>query len=357
MERDFNVVWVLGSGFSKSLGGPLLNELLSISRRERLLHADTTVSAIHWGEFLDQWAPFITLFDQDKTERQRQPWANAEEFIELLELASRSTKSGLMSELTKGVRGDSLSMRDVAIMGRKYIAAVTHEFVASSDPAMERWAPYRRWAERLDDRDNIISFNYDLVVETAAKAVNVQIQRTELSPDAKAQLHKVHGSVDWSSPLGKEQIANVSCNPFSTIVNGLSEVAIGVPGPGKQQASGKTFLAQWNAARQALTIADVIIFVGYRFPPTDSFARSELLNAIKANQQQDLTIRMVLGPQFSDDVLRLESLLLWSLRHRQRVDIEQARSAYHSAPWLKLIREPLYAEDFLAVFDPVELRD
>lgn len=61
----------------------------------------------------------------------------------------------------------------------------------------------------------------------------------------------------------------------------------------------------------AVTHADAIALLGYRFPPTDSLSRMRLLSAIRANQNSRVPISVVLGPvTTSPDAQRLRSLLL-----------------------------------------------
>jgi len=64
------------------------------------------------------------------------------------------------------------------------------------------------------------------------------------------------------------------------------------------------------AATAALKTADAIVFVGYRFPPTDSAARRILIDAIGENDKQHIVLHTVLGPKVHDDQTeRLKAML------------------------------------------------
>jgi hypothetical protein len=39
----------------------------------------------------------------------------------------------------------------------------------------------------------------------------------------------------------------------------------------------------WIEAKEALRMADVVVFMGYRFPPTYAEARGQLLDALREN--------------------------------------------------------------------------
>ena len=328
------VVWVLGSGFSRSLGGPLLDELMERSRFERVMAWQPD----EFKNLHDPWKNLVdTFLGKKKKEKRRRPWRDAEEFIEMIELARLGDAAG---QRMMDLRMLGQQPTEAAPLARRYLAAVTHEFVDGADAGLERWQPYRAWAAQLQRSDHVISFNYDLVVERAYVAAtegDEEISRT--TNKQEGQLHKVHGSVEWSFyiPDGRNDEVSDTQDVMRIITNGNYEPAIGVPGPGKMSSCTTAFRPMWQAATAALQNADVIVFVGYRFPPSDSYAKMTLLQAIRENKQDVLTLRLVLGPKRSDDVARLEGLLQWALRGR-------------AGPF-ELIHEPLLAEDFLAVFD------
>jgi hypothetical protein len=95
----------------------------------------------------------------------------------------------------------------------------------------------------------------------------------------------------------------------------------------------------WHVAEIVLRKADVVIFVGYRFPPTDAEARGRLLGALMRNSAPDLRLYTVLGPNDDPDNRRLETLLRYATAQRE-------------AGQGKVERVHLWAQDFMSVYQP-----
>ena len=128
------------------------------------------------------------------------------------------------------------------------------------------------------------------------------------------------------------------------------------PGPTKR-ISTKELKAIWDGALGHLKEADAIVFVGYRFPPTDAEAREKLLSAIENNQApsrdgtRHLSIEIVLGPAVSDDVVRLRQLVRAVLLRSGRK--ESGKNVSGPTFWIRTHR--MYAEDFFTVWHPSQL--
>ena len=119
---------------------------------------------------------------------------------------------------------------------------------------------------------------------------------------------------------------------------GTREVVIGLPGPKKRGLHAGILRELRGAAVQALQGAGQVIFVGYRFPPTDADARRFLLEAIRNNWTNGGPlgeISVVLGSNTeSQDVKRLHHLLNTVVDTSPNADVRVL---------------PLFAEDFLSV--------
>src|SRR5262249_22181997 len=94
----------------------------------------------------------------------------------------------------------------------------------------------------------------------------------------------------------------------------------------------------WSEALATIKIARRIVFVGYRFPPTDADAKRDILGTIAGHENSGaLRIETVLGPRVeSDDSVRLRKLLDFT-RRLTRDQIDQI---------------PLFAEDYLLRITP-----
>ncbi len=379
-----SVVWVLGSGFSKSLGGPLLDELFQPHRLELLRSAWWTlhkseVEADRWSKLVERWKNLVDFYVSKippktptwggKSKTTPKFFQNAEEFVELLQLAAESDESA-QATVRAMYSGSDLKLENIAQHAEDaitYLAAVMHSFLVRRSPNNERWAPYRRWAETMQAHDRVITFNYDRVVETAAhaeeRAASGQPVEELHSKETPWWLYKLHGSVDWAMAEGACVFGK---HPDDVLLNRRMLPAIAIPGPAKRTHCTTLFSVLWVQAMEAMQKTGTIVFVGYRFPPTDNDAKRQLLEAIRDNEQPHLTVRIVLGPPKGDDVQRLEGMLRWSLRHRHDITTGPLPKVLplNHPDWpgrklgtFRIVHEPMWAEDFLAVFDRETLHE
>ena len=344
------IVWVLGAGFSKPLGGPLLAEMLTSVGASRVAAAFPQSSyGILYGEPADSIRNVYARYGptSEKAPGYKKHWDNAEEYLEFLDAAA-------YAEENRGERAPLVQLRNSlfgarppssAEVAKRLMAAECCTFYKDADPESEKWQPYRRWVRELGEGDSVITFNYDCVVEEVAKAAGVQNALTVAMPGqplpAKSiPLLKLHGSVDWR--LSGGQVMQ-SGHPHYALVGREGEIVIASPGPTKRDVVTKHLDPLWQLASGCLREASAIAFLGYRFPPTDSTAREKLLGAIGQNAHNPLAVHVVLGPRAkSDDVLRLEGMLGHVLAGR--VDGKHTVTAH-----------PMGAEDFMALFVPGQL--
>jgi hypothetical protein len=151
-----------------------------------------------------------------------------------------------------------------------------------------------------------------------------------------APVLKLHGSVDWC--VSDQKVAVDSKEDLPVRCHGDSLV-LGVPGPNKAGIRNeiRALDGLWESAIEAIRNAARIVFVGYRFPQTDAYARVEFLHAIlfAAKAANLKSVEIVLGPDLGDkDVARMKQLLGYALREYEKI-----------VP--KVL--PLYAEDFLSL--------
>jgi hypothetical protein len=352
------VAWILGAGFSRPLGGPLLNDLFggSLYRRMNASMARRGQSADRFRELHDVFAPHDSRTGSWHLDASR-PWANAEEFIDLLESAAETKDPALLKLLEYDECTRANRIDQTARHARAYLAAATHFFVpqdrATTD-RLESWRPYRTWAECVEPRDAIITFNYDLVPETVIGRERLWIATSERTAidQSKVALLKLHGSVSWVRALAGNRIFEAD-DPYETLgATDGRDFVLGVPGPSKVAcANGEDFRAIWEHAEQALTDADVIVMIGYRFAETDNEAKRRLLGAISRNTRPKLTLRIVLGLE-SPDSHRVAGMLRWALRKRgiilgsedpQTVNVPNA----YGRAVLDVV--PMWSQDFLTV--------
>jgi hypothetical protein len=345
------IVWILGAGFSRALGGPLLPDLLSrpseVRIRGRFKRFSDRLFSTEGGGLIRR---IVESHGWQRSNSDEPAWRDAEEFLEFLDLAAESGHdSPPLLTLRQYANTPGLGVegaRALAAAAKRLVAAECC-FFSPCDVAYEKWAPYVAWASRIEDTDTVITFNYDRVVEEArkkaGKALDVRLQPGGLQ--VGPALLKLHGSVDWR--VNAEGRIHQIGVPEYAVSCGDEEIAIASPGLTKARFVERLQVL-WDLAEQAIKTAGAIVFVGYRFPPTDANARERLLRAISENMLPGLRVHTVLGPKRDEHTFRLEELLTRALKMGGR---ERSTGGL----LLSLYVHPLFAEDFLGLASRKEL--
>jgi hypothetical protein len=139
------VVWILGSGFSKGLGGPLLKDLLT-KRRYDLVNVTFTDPPLPSGRIFA-----YNIFDRYR-EAPAKPgyWEHAEEFLDFVDAASEPTspRYGLLTKLLHEVTQSATveELRDYALLS---VASECSTYTAKATLKGESWEPYLRFKDSL----------------------------------------------------------------------------------------------------------------------------------------------------------------------------------------------------------------
>jgi hypothetical protein len=247
---------------------------------------------------------------------------------------------------------EHVAIEELGDAAKRLVAAACCAFLRGASPDQERWRPYRLWAGALEDSDTLVTFNYDRVLESL-NAFDIFVP-SGYQATGRPIVFKMHGSVDWqrtTEPDGSPIYGIGPRKEFALDCPG-PEIGIATPGPSKA-ISTKELAPVWDAALTKLKEAEVIVFVGYRFPPSDAEARERLLGAIRDNEKTRLDVHTVLGPrQHADDVVRLAQMLKAILRQAGRH--EEPHKDVERSYWVQ--PHALYAEDFFTVWSRDLLR-
>lgn len=381
MPEKLNRVWVLGAGFSRSLGAPLLDDLLSLNAWTEVdaRYGDNKnlegYRAIYWLYH------YGTQFREGVPEQQRvagvRAWQDPEDFLERLATAVDSAVvqkkiAGLYQALhnqlgSVGVPETLMSPAELDVLGRRLVGAACCAFLDDVDhhaiASLERWQPYRDWFRHLGGLDTLVTFNYDRVIEllnrwsgevkgyspinTVATREDAEIAKVARELGRSAPLLKLHGSVDWQRVSDRE--VKRSEDPRCVLNCKNDQIALATPGPSKSKVAKLLFEAIWAAAESALKTADEIYFLGFRFPPSDSEARSRLLSAIRENKEATaVRFHVVLGPDARDPrCVRLTELLRGVAKQAGRTPFGEAGDKKYGVHVY-----PMNAEDFLSLWNP-----
>src|SRR4051812_45259845 len=104
MANGMKAVWILGSGFSKSLGGPLLNDLLTERGRVEI--------ASRFPKLSDLWGKAHKVYQEhlrnDEVKAGARLWAHAEEFLDLVDVAVENPDSTANAVLRQAMKLSSM---------------------------------------------------------------------------------------------------------------------------------------------------------------------------------------------------------------------------------------------------------
>ena len=350
------VVWILGSGFSKGLGGPLLYELLTDKARiETHDQYPRLPDRRIVYDFFRNYGPDGAKY-----------WAHAEEFLDFVDAAIEepsSTRRQFLERLVKGMGDKAPSVDDFRKLAILAIATECSTFVDRGSLDSEAWDPYVDWAVKRRPNDAVVTFNYDQVLEKLGTDASVKhlgeetVVRpgaTSSVPDSNCPIYKLHGSTTWGidrtggfSAFDTNEFVSLKGDPGNIFRN-----LIATPGATKLSQCEGLLRPLWDKAITKIRAADVIVFMGYRFPPSDSYSRRMLLGAIGGNTRPSVRIHTVLGPDVGGEAtVRLVSMLKHVLEGSGRTE----RATAGTAPSYQLLPQPLYVEDFLTVVTPKAL--
>jgi hypothetical protein len=220
---NMRTVWLLGAGFSKSLGGPLLVDLF----RPRSWQADQErFQEMTFPKLADELFHTRACFNAGKRDGL---WADAEEFLVFVDAAYRpgndGVKLGLLQELGSRIdwgyedlmpswRVEKSKFRreiwnDFGRIARRCLTAECSAFLTDLDPKDERWHPYDAWARSLQrEWDTVIYFNYDRVLETLEERAHVALSTAPTGRHASDGLWRVARSacVEIARQCGLEEM-------------------------------------------------------------------------------------------------------------------------------------------------------
>jgi hypothetical protein len=354
-----HTVWILGAGFSKSLGGPLLADLFRQEYQNDLKRVlpPELATELTWVQ---------RLFNYGRDDEHL--WEDAEDFLAYVEDAYGIDGSRKRSKIESVLRrarydhGDISTKRWLLAGFKSYcedprrsvrwaLAVECARFLEGVD-GDERWGPYLRWAGTLNpELDTVITFNYDLVLDRLGgnleviRPEDVQLVGERYPVYERVPVFKLHGSVDW--------VGNTSDSGVALDGNVLKENtprAIAAPGRTKNSWSTGLFAPLWKAAMRRFQTASAVVIVGYGFPKTDAEARMKLLDAIEgADAGQIKQVDLVLGPDDRPETRRVLELVRHRMGVSRRVIVSPRPPTLHnSAEHVALITQhPLWAEDFI----------
>jgi NAD-dependent SIR2 family protein deacetylase len=272
-----NGVFIIGTGFSKEICNsiPLLKDL-SVKVKEKLYSTGEFSSPlIDSDDDIESWLTYLS---------QSQPWLK-----EYHNLQNRA-----------------LFLRLTEIIGQVLTQATQDAVKTPCVPWLKTLI--KHWA---DYKSNVITLNYDTLIERAAKELNIETQNiypvsltdirrassyVQANGKTSFTLYKLHGSVNWYysgateyqgevlyfSPVSKwsDQIGKIEKDALSASDD---KVPLIIP-PTSEKVTyfqHESLRQIWQKASAALQSADIVYCIGYSLPITDLGIRFFLLNNSK----------------------------------------------------------------------------
>lgn len=268
-------VFILGSGFSKSCGYPTSRELFG-----KLIEHLDQCRWKHFEPYKENCLEALQDLGVDLCKKEEICFENL-----LLKIKE-------FSALGKDRKGIYIPLRDVLTETTKaYFFKIQSEESREFKTAVN-FIKNINACQRICDLENvIISFNWDLLVEHAAKILNVG---HSYGFDGEGILIlKPHGSINWIRTANYDgaQILNIltDYDPEHKIKD--RQVMI-MPGD-KEKPNIRKLQAIWEQVEKVLSISTEIIFIGYSFPDYDEYSKQIFIKHIEGRHPNHPKIAVI----------------------------------------------------------------
>lgn len=292
-----NNVYILGAGFSRLAGLPLMTDFMFQMRDALEWHrSQGHVRAVN---AISQVLEF-RLSASSSAYRVRVDLENVEDLFSLAAATDEKLDEALRVAIASTIlRGQARGVNCIA------------QFVSSDTPSFEippSWskspAPNNHWEVFAYDfivktllggwwsnerpHNTFITFNYDQLLERSLNNLHVPFSygvksldsRIHAIPNAKLNVLKLHGSVNWAIPRGKVSEVIAFPDADSVIEDGLIPQLLP---PTWRKDSLTTFSQIWRTALDAIGNATRLVIVGFSIPPTDLHFRYLLAAGLRNN--------------------------------------------------------------------------
>jgi hypothetical protein len=314
-------VFILGAGFSKGAGAPLVNEFLDVSR-ELFDDPDSALDDTE-KELFRQVFEFKKRVAQSR-EKFKIDLDNIEQLFGLIEMSHRLEKHSDVRDAMVYVIAKTLQLAIAKLPRRQALrVGLAPGFESSTSPWRDnvpRENPnvslpdiYTHFALLLSgkydppnkSRSNVvITFNYDLVLDDALRRIEVEPiyglpdcdsdgMATQQEPGVS--ILKLHGSTNWAicRRCRKVHVAGAKYTGDPAAFRARKCAKCGKPGlrlllvpPSWDKSEYRaTMRPVWNRAVNALKVANRICVIGYSMPETDTFFKYLLTLGLAENHQ------------------------------------------------------------------------
>jgi len=268
-----NITFVLGAGFSVDAGFPLMRDLRG--------------KVLRFMEY-DRHSSYRTHLDPIYEYPEGQFYAGLKEADPRGELQFEEVFSRLRNRVGEpSYDGPACVTEWVLRIGCARMLWCLHGLNPFSEPDYRKFAS---WLGHAGARTTIVSFNWDVVIETALTEAGISWSYS-LSQPAVVAVLKPHGSINWNGylrkdfrnesgfwrPIGPGSRLSCPCetplkNPGQQEINPDLRFAL-FPGDPDLPEQDEDLERIWKDVELALADSGKVVFIGYSMPDYDSFAR------------------------------------------------------------------------------------
>ena len=282
MSPTLNTVFVLGAGFSVGQGYPLARTM-----RERLIEFLKFERHSEYQGFLEpgsggyregQFYAGLNLVEQSEGEL---------EFEELL--------MKLAVWMKKGYEDPCCQTDEVLRIGIRRLLWSIHDSIGETALAYKNFATWLG----MKRKSGIISLNWDLQAELLLTQANLS---WSYSAGSGVPIIKPHGSINWRTHVRKglsaeyphwellgpdSKLSYDSIKPLSNpdpdgINRNLNYFLL--PGDPDHPETDKDVKWLWSEANRLISMAEIIVFIGYSLPDYDSYAQMFFKRTVKGKR-------------------------------------------------------------------------
>ncbi len=330
-------VVVLGAGFSKPAGMPLATELLPLLAEK--LELDEMRG---WLDGMRQRLDWLTGNDAPRGTFK----LNIEEVfhyahfdIEVYRLRQHVSHVGRHDG-----PGTAWNQAESVSAWLSYLEDALRDVIVEAED-QANLEPIKRWAERIDGDDAVVTFNYDTLVERAiSEDGKTWNHGTGQEGDAGITVSKLHGSIDWivadrSECFSKldlifdkenenrsdqktghveddcrlwrcrtqEQLREwVSGRDLQSITAGASPRTVGIAGLGayKQLHEIPGLGRVWTRGMRALYEADRAVVVGFSMSDFDAMAQMQFVEVARKRQDEGRALNVIVIDPFANETTK-----------------------------------------------------
>lgn len=285
--------YILGAGFSRAAGLPLMNDFYLTSKDIfPKLGSPTATAFKHVFDFWEVYSNVKHYLNVD--------FFNIEELLSIIEMnhyLSESESSTLNEDILFFIR-EVINQKTPKIDDKSNIYDVYKRFLMY---ALGIKKDHNRLYRLAGGPENsIISLNYDLLIENTLSFFNINNAKSNIYDRPSFVPFYGHNIEYENDHLNPPDIIEIKIAKLHGSINFKDNLIIP---PTWNKTSNEKIKGAWQLAYELLSKTNKIVFIGYSLPQTDSYIKYLLINGIKENK--NLKRIEVINPEDEQGITRM----------------------------------------------------